>query len=101
MTDQDALYRELHERIEALISQRQELLDSSIADLEQSGLMLAKALGAEIRSREEIRQRLVPAFVEKAAWEKTEGVLRSLSRSTSEYSEALARAAQGLAQAPG
>ena len=47
--DQDALYRELHERIEALIGQRQELLDRSIADLEQSGIGLAKGLGAEIR----------------------------------------------------
>ncbi len=98
--DQDALYRELHERIEALIGQRQELLDRSIADLERSGIELAKELGAEIRSTEEIRQRLVPAFVEKAAWQRTESVLRSLSRSTSEYSESLRELLKALRKLP-
>jgi ATP-dependent DNA helicase DinG len=98
--DQEALYRELHERIEDLISQRQSLLDRSIADLEQSGLDLAKELGTEISSREEIRQRLVPDFVEKATWVKIEGVLRSLSRTTSEYSEALRDLLKALRKLP-
>ena len=85
----EALYRELHESIEALISQHQELLDRSIAELEQTGLDLSKALGTNIRSGEEIRQRLIPAFVEQPAWEKAEATLRSLSRTTSGFGDAL------------
>jgi len=61
----------------------------AIADLEHSGINLAKELGSEIRSNEEIRQRLVASFVATPAWEKTEAVIRSLARSTTEYSEAL------------
>jgi ATP-dependent DNA helicase DinG len=97
---QDALYRELHERIERLISQRQELLDSSVAELEQTGLDLAKALGEEIRAGAEIRQRLIPTFVEKPAWEKTEGMLRSLARATSEFSDALRELLKALRKLP-
>jgi ATP-dependent DNA helicase DinG len=87
--NQEALYRELHEQIETIITQRQELFDRAVAELEMTGLDLAKALGTEIRSKEEIRQRLVPTFVAKAAWEKTAGVLRSLSRATSDFGDSL------------
>ena len=97
---QDAFYRELHERIESLISQRQDLLDRSVAELEQAGLDLARALGTEIRASEEIRQRLIPTFVEKPAWEKTEGILRSLARSTSEFGEALRELLKALRKLP-
>ena len=97
---QEALYRDLHERIEMLISQRQELFDRSIAELEQTGLDLAKALGEKIRAGAEIRQRLIPTFVEKPAWEKTEGMLRSLARATSEFSDALRELLKALRKLP-
>lgn len=97
---QDALYRELHEQIEALIGQHQELLDRSITELEQTGLDLAKALGTEVRAGEEIRQRLIPAFVEKPAWETTAGTLRSLSRTTSDFSSALREFLKALRKLP-
>ena len=96
----EALYRELHERIEALITQRQDLLDRAVAELEMTGLDLAKALGTEIRSKEEIRQRLVPTFVAKAAWKKTEGVLRSLSRATGEFGDSLRELLKVLRKLP-
>jgi ATP-dependent DNA helicase DinG len=96
----EALYRELHERIEELISHCQELLDRSFAELEQTGLDLAKAIGTEIRSGEEIRQRLVPAFVKKPAWTKTERVLRSLSRTTGEFGNALQEFLKALRKLP-
>ncbi len=97
---QEALYRELHERIETLITQRQGLLDRAVAELEMTGLALAKALGTEIRSKEEIRQRLVPTFVAKAAWEKTQGVLRSLSRATGDFGDALRDLLKALRKLP-
>lgn len=97
---QDALYRELHERIETLISQHQELLDRSIAELEQVGLDLSEALGTKVRAGEEIRQRLIPAFIEKPAWEKVEGTLRSLSRTTSGFGDALRELLKALRKLP-
>ena len=97
---QEALYRELHERIEVLISQHQELLDRSIAELEQIGLDLSKVLGTKVRAGEEIRQRLVPTFVEKPAWEKAEATLRDLSRTTSGFGDALRELLKTLRQLP-
>ena len=97
---QDALYRELHERIETLINQHQELLDSSITQLEQAGLDLSKALGTDVRAGEEIRQRLIPAFLEKPAWKKTEGALRGLARATRESGEALRELLKALRKLP-
>jgi ATP-dependent DNA helicase DinG len=85
----NALYRELQERLEALLRRRQELFDRAVADLEQAGQDLAVAVGEEIRSGTEIRQRLVPAFKEHPTWAATSGMLRSLSRVTGEFSEAL------------
>ena len=97
---QNALYRELHERLATLTSRRQELFDRSIADLEQTGLDLAKALGTDIRAGEEIRQRLVPAFTENPAWTATAGVLRSLARATGEFGEALRDLLKALRKLP-
>ncbi|MBW2689649.1 MAG: DEAD/DEAH box helicase family protein [Deltaproteobacteria bacterium] len=96
----EALYRDLHERIEALISQRQDLLDRSIAELEQTGLDLSKALGKDVRTGEEIRQRLVPIFVDKPVWEKTEGMLRSLSRATGDLGDLLRELLKTLRKLP-
>ncbi len=96
----DVLYRELHSRIEELISQRQELFNLATADLEQTGTELAKALGQEIRSGEEIRQRLVPAFTARPVWEKTEALLRSLARATNEYAESVRELLKMLRKLP-
>ena len=97
---QEALYRELHERIESLISQRQELLDRAQAELEQTGIDLAKALDTEIRSGAEIRQRLVPEFLEKPAWARAEGLLRSLARVTEEFGNELQNLLKKLRKLP-
>ncbi len=97
---QDALYRELHERIEPLLRQRQELYDRAVAELEQAGLDLASALGTEIRAGQDIRQRLVPIFLETPAWEKTVAVLRSLARATGELGEGLRELLKAMRKLP-
>ncbi len=97
---QDAMYRDMYQRIETLISRRQELFDRSVADLEQTGLDLARALGQDIRGGEEIRQRLVPAFTEKSGWETTSAMLRSLARVTAEYAQLLQDLLKALRRLP-
>ncbi len=87
--DQDKLYHQLHEQIETLLGRRQQLFDRAVADLEDCGIDLAKEVGREIRTGEEIRQRLIPAFIATDAWAKAVGQLRSLARTTDEYAEAL------------
>ncbi len=97
---QDRLYRDLHEQVDALAVKNQELFDRAVADLEQAGIDLAMALNAEIRSGEEIRQRLVPAFVEKETWQNTVGMLRSLARSTADFGESLQGFLKALRKLP-
>ncbi len=96
----ETIYRELHDRIEALVSQHQALLDRSIADLEQAGLDLSKALGSTVRSGEEIRQRLIPSLVAQPAWKKTDGTLRGLSRATRELGDALRELLKAVRKLP-
>jgi len=96
----ETLYRSLHEQIEALLVQRQELFDRAVADLEQAGIDLAEELGQAIRSGEEIRQRLVPEFVARHAWETAAARLRSLARVTAQHSEALKNLLKALARLP-
>ncbi len=98
--NQDALYRDLCERIEELLRKRQGLLDQSTAELEQVGLSMAKELNSDIRSGEEIRQRLIPSFVVSPAWQNAESVLRELARSTGEYSVALQELLKALRKLP-
>ena len=96
----DALYRDLNEQVDALKVQSQELSDLAIADLEQAGIDLAGALKKEIRAGEEIRQRLVPAFIESQAWQETVAMLRSLARVTAELGESLQGLLKSLRKLP-
>jgi ATP-dependent DNA helicase DinG len=88
-TSQEDLYRELHEHIEHLLMQRQALYDRALAELEKTGLDLAKALEVDIHEGGDIRQRLVPAFTENPVWEETAAMLRSLARASGELGDAL------------
>lgn len=97
--NQDELYRDLHERIEALSVTRQALLDRAVATLEQVGRDLAKALGKEPGGREEIRQRLIDSFTTTSAWKTTAQTLRGLARDTCAYAgdiEFLVKELKGL-----
>ncbi len=97
---QDAVYRSLHERIESLLSQRQELFERAVTDLENAGKNLANALQSDIRSDQEIKQRLVPEFLEKSAWQETSAELRSLARTTASYGESLRELLKALRRLP-
>ena len=96
----DVLYRQLHEQVDTLLSRRQQLFDQAVSDLEQAGVVLAGALGKEIRAGEEIRQRLVPSFVDREAWAQTAGALRSLARITDAFGEALQELIKALRHLP-
>ncbi len=96
----DALYRDLHERIESLINQRQELLDRAFAELDQAGQDLSEALGTELRDGLEIRQRLIQTFTEGPAWQKVEGLLRSLARATGDFGDSLQDLLKALRKLP-
>ncbi|MDH3997751.1 MAG: DEAD/DEAH box helicase family protein [Desulfuromonadales bacterium] len=85
----DRLYRELHGLIEDLLSERRELFDRAINDLEQTGIELCQALNQEIRPNEEVRQRLVAEFTARPQWQQVAGLVRALARATAEYSDKL------------
>lgn len=86
---EDELYRELHGRIDNLLSARQALLDRAVRELEEMGEDLAAALGREIGEREEIRQRVVPAFAAGEAWGLVTERVRALARETADLTKEL------------
>jgi ATP-dependent DNA helicase DinG len=97
---QDTLYQALHEAIESVAAAGRTLLDQAVADLEQTGQELAKALDREIGGREEIRQRLVETFTATPAWEKSSKRLRSLARRTSECASGIESLVKDLKRLP-
>ncbi len=79
---EDALYRDLHGRIENIIVARQGLYERSVKDLEEIGQELADALGRRIDDRESLKYRLVPAFTGGGAWAAISQKVRELSKQT-------------------
>jgi ATP-dependent DNA helicase DinG len=94
---EDELYRALAERIDTLISGRQQLFDRSVFELEKVGEDLAAALGRNIAEREELRHRVVPEFTGSEAWVALKARIRDLARQT----EALAQGLRELLKACG
>jgi len=94
---EDELYRDLHGRIEAILTARQALFDKAVRDLEAIGDELAAALGKEISEREEIKHRVVPAFTQGETWSAIRERVRELARET----EQLARQLRELLKASG
>ena len=86
---EDALYRDLHERVEALLGARQGLFDRAVRALEEIGEELAAALGREIVERDEIRHRVVPAFTGSDAWCAITERVRELARETGQLGREL------------
>lgn len=82
---QDSFYQPLHESIEVLTSSGLALLERAIHDLEHAGEEMAKALGRQIRDREDIRQRLTENILANPVWQDTARRLRDLARATSEH----------------
>lgn len=95
----DDLYRVLHEQIESLLSQRQQLFDRALDDLQQIGIDLSEELGRKVTSSYEIKHRILPAFQQTAAWqdicERVEG-LRIQSGALAEAVEALIRSCSAV-----
>lgn len=79
---EDELYRLLYERVENLLAVRFQLFDRAVASLEDIGRDLADHLGREIGEREEIKQRLVPSFLESDCWRTVTEKVRELARET-------------------
>lgn len=87
--NEDALYRDLHGRIEAILAARQSLFDRAVRDLENTGIEVASALGQEITEREEIKHRIVPAFTQSIIWTEIRERVRELSRETNRLARQL------------
>jgi ATP-dependent DNA helicase DinG len=79
---EDELYRALAERVDTLLTSRQQLFDRSVLELERVGEDLAAALGRQIAEREEIRHRVVPGFTESETWIALKARTRDLARQT-------------------
>jgi ATP-dependent DNA helicase DinG len=76
---EDALFRDLHGRIEGLLGAAQGLLERSIGELEEIGGALAALAGKEFPGHEELRQRLTPAFTMAPAWPELAQRVRNLA----------------------
>ncbi len=87
---EDALYRRLHERIETLVADRQQLFDRAVADLEDIGRDLAEHLQQQIGEREDLKQRLVPKLTGSAFWTSVSDRVRQLSRQTEDLAKGVA-----------
>ena len=81
LTDsEDQLYRDLHGRIEDLMTARQALAERSVTALESIGQDLAAAIGKEIVEREDIKYRVVPTFTGSETWSAIREKVRELAR---------------------
>ena len=78
----DALYRDLYQRVEALLAGRQAFYEKALQELEQIGQDLAAALGREVSEREELRYRVVPSFTAGEAWAGIAERVRTLAAET-------------------
>lgn len=65
---EDDLYRALHERIENLLSARQQLLDRAVEELQKIGEELPAAIGKQLPDKLELKHRVLPDFLETEGW---------------------------------
>jgi ATP-dependent DNA helicase DinG len=79
---EDQLYRDLHGRVEDLLTARQALADQAVEFLEAIGQDLAAAIGKEISDREEIKHRVVPAFTGSETWNAICKKVRELAKAS-------------------
>ena len=66
----DELYRALHQRIETLLADRNELFDRAVEELQKIGEELAAALGRGVPETLELKHRLLPDFLLSEGWRK-------------------------------
>ncbi len=97
---EDALYREVHGRIDHLLTGRQALLEQAVTTLEWIGETLAAALGREIGEREEIRQRITGVFTATACWPAIVERVRALARQSADLGKELRTLLQSCNRLP-
>ena len=100
LDSQEALFFEMQGLIDNLLRKQKQLSERAIKDLEQVGIDLAAEVGSSITSGEEIRQRLIPDFVETKVWQSSAGTLKGLARETREMGEDLEQLLKSLRKLP-
>ncbi len=96
----DQLYRDLAERVEQLLDNRQQLLDRAIAELEQIGLRLRQSRDRQPTAKEELKLRIVNEERQGEFWIETEKQVRALATETSELAVQLRKLLEDCDELP-
>ncbi|MEJ2525440.1 MAG: helicase C-terminal domain-containing protein [Desulfuromonadales bacterium] len=96
----EALFRDLHHQIEALNLLRGALFDRAVEDLEQTGTDLLAMLDEQLRSGQEVRQRVIAELAASEAWQTVIGRLRGLAREVIACAETLQTLLKALRRLP-
>lgn len=96
----DTLYRQLAERIELLLNDRQLLLDHAIGTLEEIGLRLARARGRNPASQEELKVRILEQDLQGDFWQQSGAQVRTLAKATAELATQLRSLLKGCDELP-
>lgn len=86
---EDELYRALHDRIEKLINDRQQLLDHAVEELQKIGEELAEAIGKQLPEKLELKHRVLPAFLETDGWRQIHARVEILREESQQLSRGL------------
>ena len=86
---QDDLYRALHERVETLLSKRQQLFDLAHDELQAIGEELPPALGKKVSASFELKHRVLPDFLATPIWQQLYERVERLRVATHELASAL------------
>lgn len=97
---EDALFRDLHGRIEGLLGGAQALLERSTGELEIIGENLAGMAGKPFPGHEELRQRLTPQFTSAPAWPELAARVRALAADSERLGDQLEALLRTLASLP-
>lgn len=96
---EDELYRTLHGQVEVLVSQRQQLLEQALEELQSIGEELPAALGKTVSSKFELKHRVLPDFLATPVWQQIYQRVERLRIGSHQLAEAilhLMRAADAL-----
>lgn len=97
---EDALFRDLHGRIEGLLGTAHGLLELSTTELEAIGETLAEMAGKEFPGHEEIRLRLTPAFTSAPKWPELASRVRALATDSERLGDQLEAVLRTLGTLP-
>jgi len=86
---EDDLYRALHERIEKLLADRQQLFDLGSEELQKIGEELPETLGRKLPETLELKHRLLPDFLETEGWQKIHARVEVLRKGSQALSRGL------------